>query len=137
MRTVSAARSWINKNKFKGEFSRTCGATRRVPRYCITKTRKVFFHFFILEGSIEGKARRAQKMASSTHFKQPVESSPARTVPRYPNQTTQPSTWVPEEALLKLRRVVGFTGEKHGLLIWLQDNRKIVYAVAALLVLQV
>lgn len=37
---------------------------------------------------------------------------------------------------VQLKRVVGFSGEKYGLLIWLQEGKTILYAVAALLVLQ-
>ena len=42
-----------------------------------------------------------------------------------------------EPALLQLKRVVGFSGDRHGLLLWLQEAGTILYAVAALLILQV
>ena len=54
-----------------------------------------------------------------------------------PTELSSHPAAAPEPALLQLKRVVGFSGDQHGLLVWLQEAGTILYAVAALLVLQV
>ena len=49
-----------------------------------------------------------------------------------PPQPTEPA----EETMLELSRVLGFSGDRLGLLVWLKDGRRVLYAAASLLVLQ-
>lgn len=49
-----------------------------------------------------------------------------------PPQPTEPA----EPSLLELSRVLGFSGEKLNLLVWLKDGRRVLYASAALIIVQ-
>jgi hypothetical protein len=53
-----------------------------------------------------------------------------------PPPTPKVEAVVPAEPLLKLSRVLGYSGERPRLLVWLQEGDTILYAAAALLVIQ-
>lgn len=75
------------------------------------------------KGSDEVQAARRRRQRSGAAPRALFPPPPKATAPADPT-------------LLELSRVLGYSGERSGLLVWMKDGRRVLYAAAAILILQ-